>query len=69
LRGVTQPHHFLVDEVKVFTKAVEKATEEGALPVPPSLPPDERSVRTVQIVRDYMDAVWQEGNDTESGTV
>lgn len=56
LRGVTQPHHFVGPKAQALIDAVDSAIEAGELPVPHQLPPDEQSVRTVSVVRKYMES-------------
>ena len=54
LRGATQPHHFMREKTDMLMAAVQAAVKDEKLPVPDSLPPDERSVRTVAVVKRYM---------------
>lgn len=55
LRGVTQPHPFIQEKAQELLDAVSAALEDGALPVPHQMPPDEKSVKTLSIVRYYME--------------
>jgi hypothetical protein len=65
LRGKTSPHHLVKDRADGLMAAVQNAVDDGRLPVPSNLPPDERSVRTVAIVKKYMDAVNDAGDSPE----
>jgi hypothetical protein len=55
LRGVTQPHPFIQEKAQALLDAVDAAVEDGVLPVPHQLPQDEKSVKTLSIVRSYME--------------
>ena len=61
LRGVTKPHPLVKTQAAQLSQAVKLATEAGELPVSDQLPPDERSVKTVSIVKRYL----MERNDTD----
>lgn len=63
LRGQTKPHHLVKSRAELLFSAVERAVADGRLPVSSQLPPDEKSVRTVAIVKKYMDTV-NEAEDT-----
>lgn len=57
LRGVTAPHRLIQDRTEALAKAVQQAVDDKKLPVSDKLLPEERSVRTVALVRRYMDAL------------
>ena len=62
LRGVTQPHALVKKKADLLVASVVAAMEDGKLPVPDSLPADEKSVRTVATVKRYMAAAMQVEN-------
>jgi len=54
LRGVTKPHHLVKAQAAQLSQAVKLATEAEELPVSDQIPPEERSVKTVSIVKRYL---------------
>lgn len=60
LRGKTQPHHLAMDKATQLLDAVKAAMSDGRLPVSDKLSIEERSVRTVAIVKKYMETVEEE---------
>lgn len=56
LRGATQPHHYMQDEATKIQDAVQKAVDDGKLPVSDSMSTEERSVKTLAVIKRYMTA-------------
>lgn len=65
LRGATKPHSLVQTQVKLLFDAVSLAVNEGNLPVSDKLPPDERSVKTVSVIKKYMDRIEERDTDPE----
>lgn len=53
LNGLARPSPGLTEKATRLMRAVAQATEDGQLPVPATLPSDERNVATLAILRRY----------------
>ena len=51
MTGASRPHSLLADQATALMVAIREALEDKELPVSDSLPPDEKSVKTLNIVR------------------
>lgn len=66
IRGTTKPHSLVSHKAKVLYDAVALATEDGLLPVSDMLTAEEQSVKTMSVIKRYMDRLATLDSDPEN---